>query len=85
MASRKTLQELRSLSNVEKYLQTARAELASHPCDDRLRAFFAPVESLFREEKDKLKRRIAPLDSVGTTNTVRAFGGLSHPISKSAR
>jgi hypothetical protein len=52
--ARQTLNELRSLSNIEKYLNTARAELASDPCDDRLRAFIAAVEGLLQEEKGKL-------------------------------
>jgi hypothetical protein len=53
--ARQTLQELRSLSNIEKYLKTARAELASNPCDERLRAFIDAIESLLLEEKDELE------------------------------
>jgi len=53
-AARQTLTELRSLSNIEKYLGTAKAELASNPCDDRLRAFIELIESLLRDEKAKL-------------------------------
>jgi hypothetical protein len=34
--------------------QDCRAELASDPCDERLRAFIAVVEGLLREEKGKL-------------------------------
>ena len=51
--ARRTLQELRSLTNIEKYLNAARAELASDPCDERLRAFIEAVEELLREEKAK--------------------------------
>jgi hypothetical protein len=51
---RQTLRELRLLTNIEKYLKSARAELASDPCDERLRAFIAVVESLLIEEKTKL-------------------------------
>jgi hypothetical protein len=54
--ARQTLQELRSLSNIEKYLKSARAELASNPCDDRLSAFIVAVESLLLQEKDKLEQ-----------------------------
>lgn len=56
--ARQTLTELRSLGNIEKYLRTAKAELASNPCDERLRAFIELVEGLLRDEKAKL---IAPL------------------------
>ena len=42
------------LTNIEKYLNSARDELASDPCDERLRAFIAVVEGLAREEKAKL-------------------------------
>jgi hypothetical protein len=52
--ARQTLQELRSLTNIEKYLNAARAELASDPCDERLRAFIVVVEGLLKEEKGKL-------------------------------
>jgi hypothetical protein len=53
--SRQTLQELRSLTNIE-YLKTARAELASDPRDEKLHAFIAVVEGLLREEKAKLSQ-----------------------------
>lgn len=53
-AARQTLTELRSLSNIEKYLRTAKAELASDPCDDKLRAFIEVVEVLLRDERSKL-------------------------------
>ena len=53
-AARQTLNELRSLGNIQTYLRTAKAELASDPCDDRLRAFVVVVEGLFQEEKKKL-------------------------------
>ena len=52
--ARQTLTELRFLTNIETYLKTARAELASNPCDDRLRAFIDVVEGLLKEEKTKL-------------------------------
>lgn len=55
--ARRTLRELRSLSNIETYLRTAKAELASDPCDDTLRAFIEIVEALLREETAKLSRR----------------------------
>ena len=38
-----TLRKLRSLGNIESYLKTARAELVSDPCDERLRASYLPV------------------------------------------
>ena len=53
-AARQTLSELRSLSNIEKYLRTARAELASDPCDEKLRAFIEVIEVLLRDERAKL-------------------------------
>src|SRR4051794_7727111 len=53
-AARQTLRELRSLSNIEIYLQTAKAELASDPCDEKLRAFIELVEVLLRDECAKL-------------------------------
>lgn len=52
--ARRTLRELRSLGNIEVYLRTAKAELASDPCDERLRAFIGLVEELLREEKARL-------------------------------
>jgi hypothetical protein len=52
---RQTLRELRSLTNIETYPKTARAELASDPCDERQRAFIAVVEALLREEKDQAR------------------------------
>jgi hypothetical protein len=52
--ARQTLRELHSLTKIETYLRTARAELASDPCDKGLRAFIAIVESLLRQEKTKL-------------------------------
>ncbi len=52
--ARQTLRELRSLRNIENYLRTAKAELASDPCDDTLQAFIEIVEALLREEKAKL-------------------------------
>ena len=57
--ARQTLRELRSLTNIETYLKTARAELASDPCDERLRAFIAVVEGLLRKEKVKLTQTTA--------------------------
>jgi hypothetical protein len=48
------LRELRSLTNIEKYLNSDRAELASDPSDERLRAFIEVVEGLLRQEKTKL-------------------------------
>jgi hypothetical protein len=53
-AARKTISELRSLGNIETYLRTASAELASDPCDEPLRAFIAVVEALLAVEKAKL-------------------------------
>jgi hypothetical protein len=53
-AARQTLRELRSLSNIEMYLRTAKAELASNPCDEKLRAFIEVVEALLRDERAKL-------------------------------
>ncbi len=53
-AARQTLTELRSLGNIQRYLQTAKVELASNPCDDKLRAFIEVVEGLLAEEKKKL-------------------------------
>ena len=52
--ARKTLNELRSLSNIERYLKTAKAELASSPCDERLRAFIDLIEGLLQDERNKL-------------------------------
>jgi hypothetical protein len=52
--ARRTLRELRSLGNIEVYLRTAKAELASDPCDERLKAFITVVEQLLREEKARL-------------------------------
>jgi hypothetical protein len=52
--ARRTLRELRSLGNIEVYLRTAKAELASDPCDERLRAFIELVEELLRDEKARL-------------------------------
>jgi len=52
--ARRTLRELRSLGNIEVYLRTAKAELASDPCDERLRAFIDVVEELLRDERAKL-------------------------------
>jgi hypothetical protein len=52
--ARQTLRELRSLRNIETYLRTAKAELASNPCDDALRAFIVIVEDLLRNECAKL-------------------------------
>jgi len=54
--ARQTLRELRSLRNIATYLRTAKAELASNPCDDTLRAFIEIVEALLREETAKLSR-----------------------------
>jgi hypothetical protein len=53
-AARRTLRELRSLQNIDTYLRTAKAELASNPCDEKLRAFVQVIESLLSEEKAKL-------------------------------
>jgi hypothetical protein len=53
-AARTTLRELRSLGNLEKYLHAARAELASDPSDEPLRAFVELVEGLLRDEREKL-------------------------------
>lgn len=52
--ARQTPRELRSLTNIEKYLKSARAELASDACDERLRALIAVVEGLLREEMVKV-------------------------------
>ena len=57
--ARQTLRELRSLTNIETYLKTTGAELASDPCDERLRAFIEAVEELLREEKVKLVQTVA--------------------------
>ena len=46
--ARQTLRELRSLTNIEKYLKSANAELASDLRDERLRAFIAVIEGLLR-------------------------------------
>jgi len=53
-AARQTLKELRTLGNLEKYLQAAKAELASDPNDQPLRAFIDLVEGLLRDERAKL-------------------------------
>jgi hypothetical protein len=53
-AARQTLTELRSLGNIRTYLRTAKAELASDPCDERLRAFVDLVEALLAAETAKL-------------------------------
>ena len=53
-AARQTLRELRSLGNIQTYLCTAKAELASDPCDEKLRAFIVMIECLLSEEKAKL-------------------------------
>lgn len=53
-AARQTLRELRSLGNIEQYLRTAKAELASDPCDDRLRAFIELIEGLLNEERARI-------------------------------
>jgi hypothetical protein len=53
-AARSTLRELRSLGNLKKYLQAARAELASDPGDEPLRAFVELAEGLLRDEQMKL-------------------------------
>jgi hypothetical protein len=50
-AARQTLRELRSLGNIQTYLRTAKAELASNPCDERLRAFIEVVEGLQRRKR----------------------------------
>jgi hypothetical protein len=57
--ARQTLQELRLLTNIETYLKTSRAELASNPCDEKLREFIEAVEELLREEKAKLVQTAA--------------------------
>ena len=54
--ARQTLRELQSLNNIQKYLLTAKAELASNPCDERLRAFIELVDGLLRDERAKLTR-----------------------------
>jgi hypothetical protein len=53
-AARQTLTELRSLGNIQMYLHTAKAELASNPRDERLRDFIELVEGLLGDEKAKL-------------------------------
>ncbi|HZP67318.1 MAG TPA: hypothetical protein VFB32_13540 [Rudaea sp.] len=58
--ARQTLRELRSLGNIETYLKTAKAELASNPCDERLRAFIEVVEGLLKEEKQRLANPPTP-------------------------
>ena len=55
-AARQTLRELRSLSNIETYLRTAKAELASNPCDEKLCAFIEVIEVLLRDERAKLPK-----------------------------
>ena len=52
--ARQTLRELQSLNNIGVYLKTAKAELASNPCDEKLRAFIELIEGLLRDEKQKL-------------------------------
>jgi len=52
--AQQTLSELCSLTNIGRYLRAAKAELASSPCDEQLRAFIAVVEDLLRDEKSKL-------------------------------
>ena len=52
--ARTTLRELRSLQRFDEYIRIARAELASDPNNDRLRAFIEMIEALVREEKAKL-------------------------------
>jgi hypothetical protein len=49
--------ELRSISNTERYLRIAKAEQASSPCGERLRAFMELVEGLLREEMERLIAR----------------------------
>jgi len=52
--ARKTLRELHSLNNIGTYLKAAKAELASDPSDEKLRAFIELVEGLLGEERAKL-------------------------------
>ncbi len=56
--ARQTLRELRSLGNIESYLRTAQAELASDPRDEHLRAFIGMVEQLLQEERARLMPRV---------------------------
>jgi hypothetical protein len=49
--ARQTLREIHSLQRFEDYIRIARAELASDPGNDRLRAFIDMIEALVREEK----------------------------------
>jgi hypothetical protein len=53
-AARQTLRELRTLGNLEKYLSAAKAELASDPDDEPLRAFIELIEGLLSDERTKL-------------------------------
>jgi hypothetical protein len=48
------LTKLRSLTNMETYIKTARTELTGNPRDDQLRAFIDVVEGLLAEEKTRL-------------------------------
>ena len=56
-AARQILREIHSLQRIEDYLRIAKAELASDPSDDRLRAFIVVVEDLLEQEKSKLLSR----------------------------
>ena len=49
--ARQTLREIRSLQRFEDYIRIARAELASDPDNDRLRAFIDMIQTLVSEEK----------------------------------
>jgi hypothetical protein len=52
--ARQTLREIHSLQRFEDYILIARAELASDPGNDRLRAFIDMIEALVHEEKARL-------------------------------
>ena len=49
--ARQTLSQIHSLQRFEDYIRIARAELASDPGNERLRAFIDMIETLVREEK----------------------------------
>jgi hypothetical protein len=52
--ARKTLANLHTLSRCENYLLCARAELASDPGNDRLRAFVVLIDAMVEKEKRQL-------------------------------
>ena len=56
-AARRMLRDLSSLTNIEQYLNAAKAELASDPTDVQLGEFVKLVEDMLRDEKAKLVAR----------------------------